>query len=83
MTPIVAAVEGLCWHAELALGAANDSVVAVYAAGQLGWRDVAAAGLGEHQLVRHATVIEAAAEPDAICGSAAVVETDLSALVSD
>lgn len=65
----------------------NDSVVAVYAAGQLGWRDVAAAGLGEHQPVRHATVIEAVAEPDAICGSAVVavaaVETDLSALVSD
>lgn len=64
----------------------NDSAVAVYAAGQLGWRDVAAAGLGEHLLVRHATVIEAVAEPDAICGSAAavaVVETDLNVLVSD
>lgn len=68
---------------EPALGAANGSVVAVYAAGQLGWRDVAAAGLGEHQLVRHVTVIEVVAEPDAICGPAAAVETDLSALVSD
>lgn len=68
---------------ELAPGAVNDSVVAVYAAGQLGWRDVAAAGLDEHQLVRHAIVIAAVAAPDAICGSAAAVETDLSALASD
>lgn len=60
----------------------NDSVVAVYAAEQLGWRDVAAAERGEHQLVRHAIVIEAA-EPDAIYGSAVAVVIDLSVLVSD